>query len=397
MAFIGRQGRQGRHKWQRQQGWYDWQKRERRLRWMKRLGWLPILLAALTLLLISHLSTNFAIWYAVNIFPFFVHTIGRFFGFFPFSVMEILLILTGLVLVWGVISTVTKLFSPQGRAKLMVRITIIPFVIFYFLSVLFLLFVLTSGINYGRESYAYHIGIEVEDSSADELIQLFLMLVERAEDLSNQIEVDEYGHFMLNRAGLYVYARQSMHGLHELYGGLGTYFPRAKAPVLSRLILSNFRISGFFSPWTMEAHYNGDMPGQAIPFIINHELAHFIGHMREDEANFIAYLAARDSVSVNFQYSAVYMALNYVLNALGGNVSAQRYGELFDLLPEQIVRDFAVSRAYWRAFDGPMADLQVRVNDAYLRLNQQEDGVQSYGRMVDLMLAYYRVRMFSHQ
>ena len=30
------------------------------------------------------------------------------------------------------------------------------------------------------------------------------------------------------------------------------------------------------------------------------------------------------------------------------------------------------------------------MNDAYLRLNQQEDGVQSYGRMVDLLLAYYR-------
>jgi hypothetical protein len=31
-----------------------------------------------------------------------------------------------------------------------------------------------------------------------------------------------------------------------------------------------------------------------------------------------------------------------------------------------------------------------QLNDAYLKLNSQSDGVKSYGRMVDLMLAYNR-------
>lgn len=31
-----------------------------------------------------------------------------------------------------------------------------------------------------------------------------------------------------------------------------------------------------------------------------------------------------------------------------------------------------------------------RVNDAYLKANGQENGLRSYGRMVDLLLAYYR-------
>ena len=30
------------------------------------------------------------------------------------------------------------------------------------------------------------------------------------------------------------------------------------------------------------------------------------------------------------------------------------------------------------------------MNDAYLKANGQENGLRSYGRMVDLLLAYYR-------
>ncbi|MCL2793455.1 MAG: DUF3810 domain-containing protein [Spirochaetaceae bacterium] len=349
-------------------------------------------MAGLFLLLLSHHNSNFAIWYATYIFPIFPRTVGWFFGLFPFSVFEILLILIILYLLWGCIFTIINLRSMQGRVKLITCVKIISLRFFYFLSILFLIFVLTAGINYNRESYADHIGITVQDSSTNELIQLYLLLIERAEFLAEQIEIDDNGHFVLDRIGLYDHARQSMRNLNSLHGGLGTYFPRAKAPLLSRLALSNLNISGFFSPWTMEANYNGDMPGQRIPFTINHELAHVVGQMREDEANFVAYLASRNSEHVDFKYSAVYVALSYTLNALRRNLTPEQYSKLLSLLPAQLLRDFIFATAYWQAFQGPVAELQSRINDAYLRLNQQEDGVQSYGRMVDLLLAYYRAQ-----
>ena len=40
--------------------------------------------------------------------------------------------------------------------------------------------------------------------------------------------------------------------------------------------------------------------------------------------------------------------------------------------------------------DGKVAEVQDKVNDAYLKGNGQSDGVQSYGRVVDLMLAWRR-------
>ena len=357
---------------------------------LRRLGGPLIFLCGLILLWLSHSVPGFATWYASHIYPIFPLTIGWFFSLFHFSVFEVFVMATAFFIPISTIIIIKNLCSSEGRSNIKAGYKTVLFRLSYLLAIIFLVFVLTAGINYNRESFADHIGITVEDSSASELIGLYMLLIARAEVLAKQIETDENGHFRLIRAGLYDYAIQSMRNLHSVYGGLGTFLPRANAPFLSRAVLSVFNISGFFSPWTMEAHYNGDMPPQGIPFIITHELAHVAGHMREDEANFIAYLASRNAARVDFNYSAVYMALNYTLNALRTVVSREQYAELFALLPEQIRRDFAAAAAYWRAFQGPAADMSTRVNDAYLRFNQQADGVQSYGRMVDLLLAYYR-------
>lgn len=37
-----------------------------------------------------------------------------------------------------------------------------------------------------------------------------------------------------------------------------------------------------------------------------------------------------------------------------------------------------------------MAQVSNQVNDTYLKINDQKEGVKTYGRMVDLMLAYHR-------
>ena len=40
--------------------------------------------------------------------------------------------------------------------------------------------------------------------------------------------------------------------------------------------------------------------------------------------------------------------------------------------------------------EGQLAEVAQQVNNGYLVVNGQEDGVKSYGRVVDLILAYYR-------
>lgn len=122
-----------------------------------------------------------------------------------------------------------------------------------------------------------------------------------------------------------------------------------------------------------------------------HELAHTRGFMREDEANFIGYLACRKSDSPECRYSGVMLALVHAENRLYA-ADRELFWQVDALLSDGVRRDFAANNAYWAQFEGPAAEVSTAVNNAYLRANNQSDGVASYGRMVDLLLADYRQR-----
>ena len=80
--------------------------------------------------------------------------------------------------------------------------------------------------------------------------------------------------------------------------------------------MSYMKILGMYAPFTIEANYNANAPDFAKPFTVCHELSHLKGFMREDEANFIAYLACTGSDNVYLQYAGWVYALIYAANAL---------------------------------------------------------------------------------
>ena len=59
-------------------------------------------------------------------------------------------------------------------------------------------------------------------------------------------------------------------------------------------------------------------------------------------------------------------------------------------LPEAVRRDMWDNNAFWQRYEGRVSEAATRVNDTYLKVNSQAEGVKSYGRVVDLMLAYHR-------
>jgi hypothetical protein len=120
-----------------------------------------------------------------------------------------------------------------------------------------------------------------------------------------------------------------------------------------------------------------------------HELVHLRGFMREDEANFIAYLASIKSGYDDFCYSGTMTALTYSMNALY-SADYDEFVRLYNLYSEDVIKDMEFSRNYWKQFDTKVSEVADKINDTYLKANNQQDGVRSYGRMVDLLLAYYR-------
>ena len=349
------------------------------------------LLLNVILTIASRLSVGFSEWYATSIYPLAVGVFARVTGLFPFAVVEILLYILILGAIAGLVFLIIKLIKGKGkrkkywaRAGLALSCTI---------STLLLMYTLGCGINYHRRPFSHYSGLELELYNAEDLQAVIEEVIAELELLIPQINTREDGSFILDGSRFNKAAREAMKKLGELYPPLDAYYPSPKPVLLSKFILSPAMICGIFSPFTMEALYNGDMPDSEKPFVALHELSHLSGFMREDEAGFIAFLACRESGDAEFKYSGYINALSYLLGAYDGD----DYYELYMSIPEQVRRQYSVEGAYWYSFysapgGAAIAAVSNAVNDTYLIIQGQEDGVKSYGRVADLLIADYLAR-----
>ena len=380
------------------------------------------IIASAAMLIVSRRIPAFGEWYARRIFPVFPLILGRVASVAPFSLFEFIslgiLISLPLIGLWKIISL--KRASGRGdrvwedeRSGRSTGRSILN--LCCVVCCLFFVFVLTCGVNFNRETFARQAGLEVRDSSISELRQLYRLLAKQINDLPDegwpgggggaQVDGSYYGGanggndsgyaaaggtgLSINMQALNQNAVKTMKDLSVSYPGLIRYYPEAK-PVFFSDILSRCQLCGFYSCFTMEANYNRNMPAINMPFTVCHELAHVSGFAREDEANFVGYLACSQSQDPYFRYSGVSHALRYTLNALYGSIDAEEYKKLTEYLPDWVWRDFDEDRLYWRSYEGRTSEIYHAANDTFLKVNNQEDGMRSYGRMIDLLLAYYR-------
>ncbi|MFB3907433.1 MAG: DUF3810 domain-containing protein [Candidatus Eisenbacteria bacterium] len=164
-------------------------------------------------------------------------------------------------------------------------------------------------------------------------------------------------------------------------------YARPKTSRFLSYLYTRIGIAGIYSPFTGEATYNGAMPDAAIPFAIAHEMAHQRATAREDESNFLAFVACRKSGSPAARYSAALGAWRTAIAAYA-SVAPDSARALAARIPEPARRDLRAIRSFWQRHAGPTADVAERVNDAYLKASGDRRGVRSYGRMIDLLLAY---------
>ena len=182
-------------------------------------------------------------------------------------------------------------------------------------------------------------------------------------------------------------AVEAMRRLAEEFPSLEGYYPRPKELIVSE-ILSYQGLTGIYLPFTVEANYNGDMTAYNKPFTACHELSHLRGFMQEQEANFIAFLACISSGRPDFQYSGYLSGWVYCMNALY-RADYESWQEVRALLDEEAEPDLSSNNAFWDRYEGMISETSERINDTYLKVNGQSDGVQSYDRMVDLIVAYF--------
>ncbi|MBR3124381.1 MAG: DUF3810 domain-containing protein, partial [Mogibacterium sp.] len=172
------------------------------------------------------------------------------------------------------------------------------------------------------------------------------------------------------------------------YPSLRGYYPAPKQLTLLSRAFSSMGVSGIYSPFTVEANINGEMPDMEKPFTSCHELSHLRGYMNEGEANYIGWLACIGSDDPAFNRSGWLIAWMHAGGALS-RIDPESYEMLRERLPSYAVSEIEENSLFWSSHETKAAEVQDRVNDAYLKANDQKDGIQSYGMLTTLMLMHY--------
>lgn len=336
------------------------------------------LAAAGTLSAAARMIPGFAQWYSTHLYPIWVGSIGRILGYFPFSVSELLLYL----LIFWVCTVFIRLIARKAISKRKAVETGC-----YLAIALCFLYVVNCGVNYQRDSFSETSGILMEEYTSEELEEVCRWLTENIADYSDKVKRGSDGGMIL-KVSVGRAAVEAMEKLSDEYPELKGYYPKPKKLVNS-WILSIQNLSGVYSPFTIEANYNGDMQDYYIPFTACHELSHLRGFMQEQEANFISFLACINSGENEFVYSGNLSGWIQCMNVLY-RVDYDAWEEVRNQLPSEVEADLKLNREFWAKYDGRIAEVSNRVNDTYLKANGQKDGVESYNRMVDLIVAYYK-------
>jgi hypothetical protein len=319
-------------------------------------------------------------------------------GIFPFSLMEIEIIATIIFIAFFILNflwrIIKRIHRRQGGIGYELSLGLLN--TGCIIGVVFFVYLMMGGTNYYRYPFSDISGYQIKESSVDDLYKLCLSLADQAADLRTQLHSidgaeDEGGVLQLSDADwneVTNIAEKSYIKLSKEYPVLGGYYISLK-PVFFSDFMSKMEITGIFWPFTSEANVNVNAAEYSIPATIGHELAHQRGFMREDEANFISYLVCKNSDNLKFQYSGIMLALTYAGNQLYKQ-NSDLYDEVRKEYTTEMVADLRDEYYYWKKFeDTTISVVSNTMNDNYLKANKQSDGVKSYGRMVDLLLAEY--------
>lgn len=295
----------------------------------------------------------------------------------PFSVAEILALLLGLYALSRLFNLVIAVVQGNEILRAFFRITDLG-------AVLIICFLLFWGFNYRQIGLEQSVGLSPLNIPTKELELMAQDLVLQAKTERIQAGLDDKTLFRLTgdlgKEAEITYASMSVD-----YPQFKNPVGRAK-PMLSSKLFSYMGISGIFSPFTAEANYNNDQEDLLKGSSVLHELAHLKGVAREEEANFIAYLASRYSQEPAFRYSGTMLALINTTNRLS-KVDRTAFNRVNALYNEGMRLDLTAHNKYWKDLEGELRQKAEAVNDQYLKSNGQSGGIETYEDMVSYLFA----------
>ena len=257
-----------------------------------------------------------------------------------------------------------------------------------FLLTLAAVFCLLWGVNFWTDNFQDQSGLKAEPVSTEDLKAVTTYFARALSYVSTAVDRDEAGRFNVPKEDILDMAP-------DIYDNAELAFPclefddvGVKPMTFSRL-MSAMDFTGFYCSYTGEANVNVDSPACLLPSTCAHEMAHQRGFASEQECNFLAVLACVTSGNPTYVYSGYLMGYIYLGNALYA-ADPDAYWSIRQRLPENVVSDLSQNNTYWDQFRGTkIQEVSNEVYDKLLKTYGDERGMQSYGDMVDLLVAYW--------
>lgn len=244
------------------------------------------------------------------------------------------------------------------------------------------------GVNYYTATFEEQAGLAAAPVSVEQLAATTRLFAEKLNQTQGAVARDENGVFSETVDEIFATGDGLYGPLEERYPFLRVASVRPKRLAFSK-VLSAIEFTGFFFPFTGEANLNVDAPACLLPATIAHELSHVRGVAPEQTANFVGILACETSGSAMYEYSGALLAYIHLSNALYG-ADRELWRQAGELLYPNVLADLTANNAYWAQYEKTVVSRAA--NSAYsgfLKSYGQRLGVQSYGAVVDLLVAYY--------
>jgi len=322
-------------------------------------------------------------YYSEGFYPFVCHILHPVFNIFPFSVGDVLYIAAIGYLVYAFFRLIKLLFKKEFK-----RAGIFLMGITIGVQISILMFYLFWGMNYFRLSAGQRLNLRDTNYTTAGLKAVTAMLIDSANACRERVTPADLSQ---TNGAIYQTAINAIKKLSADSANFRTYYPDVKSSLLT-MLLNYIGTSGYFDPFTGEAQINYQMPVFNRPVIACHEMSHQVGIGAEDEADFAGFLAGTGSHDRLLRYSAYHLAVDEFMHALRNRDSTAN-NELKLRVSAVVRNDFKAERAYWLHFQNKADILSSIFYDHFLKANNQPQGLETYNRMVLLIMALYRQKV----
>ena len=234
---------------------------------------------------------------------------------------------------------------------------------------------------------------DAPSTDIEKLLLVYNHVTNKINTLSLRMERDKNGDLL--RHFTYEDCKEALHHISDYYPLLKGYYPNPKRIYYSD-IMSQQYLEGIYFPFSMEVNYNQIMYCSNTPGVICHELSHLKGYIREDEANFIAYVACVNSDNEFLQYSgylSVFYYLRHDLLEYGNDDISEQMERLNEYAYQDNIflkeEDFEEIEKNAVISTETLSEATDTFLDTNLKMNGVSSGMDNYNEVVKLLILYY--------